>query len=80
MSSNQIRNNRVVDVLIIGAGASGGAAAWRLAEGGFDVVILEQGSWMRPGDYPTTRNDWELKARTTWNIDPNVRGLPEDYR
>ena len=34
---------------------------------------------MRPGDYPTTRNDWELKARTTWNIDPNVRGLPEDY-
>ena len=79
MATDQAQNNRTVDVLIIGAGASGGAAAWRLAKDGFDVVILEQGSWMRPEDYPTTRNDWELKARTSWNIDPNVRGLPEDY-
>ncbi len=69
----------MADVLIIGAGASGGASAWRLAQDGFDVVCLEQGRWQRPEDYPTTRNDWELKARTTWNIDPNFRGLPEDY-
>ena len=79
MAEENSRNHRPVDVLIIGAGASGGAAAWRLAKDGFDVVILEQGSWLRPEDYPTTRNDWELKARTSWNIDPNVRGLPEDY-
>ena len=79
MTADQNRNNHTADVLIIGAGASGGAAAWRLAKDGFDVVILEQGSWLRPEDYPTTGNDWELKARTSWNIDPNVRGLPEDY-
>ena len=52
----------MADVLIIGAGASGGAVAWRLAQDGFDVVCLEQGRWQRPEDYPTTRNDWELKG------------------
>ena len=31
------------DVLIIGAGASGGVVALRLAEAGFSVVCLEQG-------------------------------------
>ena len=33
------------DVLIIGAGASGGVVGRRLAEAGFKVVCLEQGQW-----------------------------------
>ena len=64
---------------MIGAGASGAAVAWRLAKSGFKVVCLEQGPWRRPEDYPTTRDDWQLRLRTDWSLDPNVRNLPEDY-
>ena len=37
-----------VDVLVVGAGASGGALVWSLAEAGFDVLCLEQGGWVEP--------------------------------
>ena len=67
------------DILIVGAGASGAAAAWRLASAGFRVVCLEQGGWHGPEDSPTTSVDWELKRRTAWSFDPNKRALEEDY-
>ena len=37
-----------VDVLIIGAGASGAAIAWSLAETRMRIVCFEQGDWMQP--------------------------------
>ena len=43
-----------VDVLIIGAGASGSALAYSLAETRMRIVCLEQGGWMNPLDYPST--------------------------
>ena len=67
------------DVLIIGAGASGGVVAKRLAEEGYRVVCLEQGEWHRPDEYPGVRDDWELASRKQWATSPNIRGLPEDY-
>ena len=67
------------DVLIIGAGASGGVVALRLAQAGFSVVCLEQGDWMNRADYPGNKLDWELKARKDWATSPNIRGLPQDY-
>jgi choline dehydrogenase-like flavoprotein len=67
------------DVLIIGAGATGGVVALRLAQAGFRVVCLEQGDWHAKEDYPGTRPDWELQARKRWATSPNIRGLPEDY-
>ena len=67
------------DILIVGAGASGAAAAWRLASAGFRVVCLEQGGWHGTEDSPTTSVDWELKRRTAWSFDPNKRALDEDY-
>lgn len=67
------------DVLIIGAGASGGVVARRLAKAGYSVVCLEQGRWHDRSEYRGTELDWELTARKQWSGSPNVRGLPEDY-
>ena len=69
----------LADVLVIGAGASGAAVAWALARAGRKVVILEQGDWIDPSTYPQHRSDWERFRQTTFNRDPNVRKLPEDY-
>ncbi|MCE0764155.1 GMC family oxidoreductase [Pseudonocardia kujensis] len=67
------------DVLIIGAGASGGVAAGALAEAGFDVLCLEQGDWPDRADYPAQRGTYELEARKQWSGSPNVRRDPSDY-
>ena len=71
--------NDIVDVLVIGAGASGGAFTWSLADAGIDVMCLEQGDWPDPSTYPPTRNDWEIHKQTDFNPNPNFRGLLQDY-
>ena len=38
----------IVDVLIIGAGASGAAVAWSLADTRMRIVCFEQGDWTNP--------------------------------
>ena len=72
-------DNDAVDVLVIGAGASGAAFSWSLAEAGFDVTCLDQGGWLDPTQYPTTHDDWEVHKQADLNPDPNVRRLPQDY-
>jgi choline dehydrogenase-like flavoprotein len=67
------------DVLVVGAGASGGVVAHRLARAGFDVVCLEQGEWPDRSEYPGPKPDWELQAKKQWSPDPNVRNNPADY-
>ena len=68
-----------VGVLIIGAGASGAAFAWSIAETGMKVLCLEQGPWVRQQDFPTNGLDWEKRSMGEYSPDPNVRGLPADY-
>lgn len=69
----------IVDVLIIGAGASGAAMAWSLADTRMRILCLEQGGWMNPSDYPSTRRNWQTSGMKDFNPSPNVRQLDSDY-
>lgn len=69
----------IVDVLIIGAGASGAAFAWSLSETRMNILCLEQGDWIRSDDYPGLRDDWEARQLGDWGFSPNTRQRPEDY-
>jgi choline dehydrogenase-like flavoprotein len=71
--------NEPVGVLVVGAGASGAAFAWRIAEMGTSVVCLEQGPWMHQRDYPSNNLDWESRGMAEFATSPNVRKLPADY-
>lgn len=54
------------DAVIIGAGAGGAAAAWRLCSHGLRVLILEAGPRFDPAtDYPLTNPDWERRGFPT---------------
>lgn len=68
-----------VDVLIIGAGASGAALAWSLSETRMSILCLEQGDWPQIEKYPNTLPDWERYRYGGFSSDPNIRKWPEDY-
>ncbi len=72
-------SNDSVDVLIIGAGASGAAMAWSLSDTRMRILCLEQGDWMDPARYPSTSLDWEVQGFGEFGLSPNSRGRPEDY-
>ena len=71
--------NEPVGVLIIGAGASGAAFAWSMADTGMSILCLEQGPWMKQKDYPSNGMDWESRSLGEFASSPNVRNLPFDY-
>lgn len=71
--------NEPVGVLVIGAGASGAAFAWSIADIGTSVLCLDQGPWTKQRDYPTNGLDWESRAMGEYSPSPNVRQLPSDY-
>jgi choline dehydrogenase-like flavoprotein len=69
-----------IDVLVIGSGAAGAAVTKRLCDLGAKVMCLEQGGWIKPSDYPSTRPDWEIQIRRgAFHFSPNVRRRWEDY-
>ncbi len=69
----------VVDVLIIGSGASGAAVAWSLADTKMRIVCMEQGDWTNPATYPTTQRNWEALTTREQSISPNIRARETDY-
>ena len=52
-----------VDFVVIGAGAAGGVVAKELSTAGFQVVVLEQGPYLRAEDF---EHD-ELKKKQVWS-------------
>ena len=71
--------NEKVDVLIIGAGASGAALAWSLLETKMRILCLEQGEDVSYHSFPSLRQDYELARYAEFSCDPNVRKLKQDY-
>ena len=75
----RLKRNDIVDVLIIGSGASGAAVAWSLAETKMRILCLEQGDWMKQSDFPSNGRDWEARRYGDFDISPNRRGRDTDY-
>jgi len=64
--------NKRPDVVVIGAGAGGAAAAWRLCQHGLDVLVLEAGPRFDPTrDYKLQQTDWE---RHRFPLPPGSQG------
>ena len=72
-------NADAVDVLIIGAGASGAAIAWSLLEMRMRILCLEQGAHMDDRQFPSRRDDYELARYGEFSNDPNIRRRTQDY-
>src|SRR5215469_11201859 len=71
--------NQPVDVLIIGAGASGAAVAWSLADTRMRIVCLEQGDWPNSARFPSNGRDWEARRMAEYSFSPNTRRGEADY-
>jgi choline dehydrogenase-like flavoprotein len=71
--------DEIVDVLIIGAGASGAAVAWSRAETRMKILCLEQGDWIKSAEFPTNGRDWEARRYADFDISPNRRARDTDY-
>lgn len=69
--------NDEVDIVIIGLGAAGSAAAWNLSKNNLKIVCLEQGSKYDSSIFP--KNKSELIKNNNLNINPNYRKLAGDY-
>jgi len=77
-----IHTPKAVDVIVVGAGATGGTATKVLSERGLEVVLFDRGPWLKPKDYSgdeikyINRNflwpDPKLKPRTV-RADENAK-------
>ncbi len=68
-----------VDVLIIGAGASGAVVAASLAETKMKILCLEQGDWIKSSEFPANGRDWEARRYADFDLSPNRRARDTDY-
>ena len=70
----------IADIIIIGSGASGAAAAWSLSrDKSLRIICFEQGSVTQPETYPSVSVDWELSRSGKFSSNPRVRQNLADY-
>ena len=72
----KFKTTDAVDFLIVGSGSAGGVLAKELSSNGFQVVVLEQGPRIEPGQFEHDEYGvFNLRALTN-----NLRQQPTTYR
>jgi choline dehydrogenase-like flavoprotein len=71
----QVGESIATDLVVVGSGAGGAIAAYRLAERGRSVVVLERGPHVRAKSY--TENEAEMLGRL---FGPGSRQVSRDFR
>ncbi|HZN20799.1 MAG TPA: GMC family oxidoreductase [Micromonosporaceae bacterium] len=66
------KNVEHVHAVVVGSGFGGSVAAYRLAEAGRSVVLLERGKAYRPGDFARTPAEM---GRNLWDPSEGLHGL-----
>ncbi|MBM6581865.1 GMC family oxidoreductase [Microvirga sp. BT689] len=66
------------EVVVVGAGPSGAAAAWRLAQAGLKVVSIERGDWFAYDEVRRDQPDYELRRAGPLHANPNIRRGRDD--
>ncbi len=69
------RDRDVYDAVIVGSGATGGVAAWQLAEAGLRICVLEAGPKITDADFTEHVLPYDLKYRG--NSSGFVGGIPK---
>jgi choline dehydrogenase-like flavoprotein len=71
-----------VDFVVVGSGAAGGIVAKELAAGGFSVVVLEQGPYLKERDFrhDELRTIWQAALINDHRLQPNTFRKSESDR
>jgi len=77
MDSVKFPNRQEVDFVIVGSGAAGGVMARELAVAGFTVVVLEQGPYLKSGDFRHDELGYKFYEDLAWG--PR-QGHPQTFR
>ncbi len=68
--------SETVDFVVIGSGAAGGAVAKELSVAGFQVVVLEQGPYLREKDFK--HDEIQIRQQNPFTNDPKLQ--PQTFR
>ena len=66
-----------VDFIVVGSGAAGGIMAKELSTAGFSVVVLEQGPYLKAGDFKHDEWGYDHNEDLTWGA---RQGHPQTFR
>ncbi|GAB5501286.1 MAG: GMC family oxidoreductase [Pseudohongiellaceae bacterium] len=80
MAQATYETRREVDFVVVGSGSAGGIVARELSLAGFSTVVLEQGPYLRPGDFTHDKHDeWAVNENEELRWGPR-KGHPQTFR